>query len=481
MENKGLKIIGLFAILAIGFGRNSDSILKGCRPAVKQTEELINPKFVDETFKNFDETTRSNPSSFINNMSQKRSFIETEFEKEYYTNLRKKVEDGSLESYELAYFIINLEKLTIGFGAKNKITLRYKNTFVKTQSITAAKNSIIPKELKDILKQTKKPIDLSGTDPMKQQQQVFSYYFDNKGDERKNELFGLLTGQSLNQKQAEIISDITRRKFNATPDKYENYVLVNSDIDKKKLEVRSIYGISYNNKSTPFKGKVINNETRVIIKGVISEDLIKLCSKKNIRLVKPYSSFVKDLHIAPEKIQFVLVASENLLKLKSLFNISEEQAVKLSKDIEQIKKRDYFNLVDSKQELANTLNRIKEKGEHPVVIFNNVDNLLFGKTPSQLGITDFITCNSYKFKSTTNGYISTDYIYLNEILKSIDISKNRRFNSVDEFWNSVIKEYNIKLASNLNQKITVTAVLGTGIIGSSGYVIYLNFNKQKNN
>ncbi|WP_108807542.1 hypothetical protein [Aquimarina spinulae] len=437
MENKGLKIIGLFSLLAIGIGRNADTLFRGCG-SVARDSLIKNPDNVFDV-RNNEEVFRSIKESFINTKGDL-----TEFKKKHVAHLMKMVENGSVTMDEITEFLHNVDDLKLGFGASNKITLEYQNIFLETQSLDEAKNSIIPIELKI--------------------------------DKGKNELFGLFTGQILNQEQAVLISKITKRKFNATPNKYYNYILMNSDIDGK-VEVRTIHGIRENNTSDPFKKINISNKSKVIIKGAISKELIELCSKKNIRFIKPYSTFLKELNIIPDQIQFVLVASKNQTELKSSYKISDNQAAKLLKGIEQIEKREYFDIVNTEEKLTTVLGLIKAKGKYPVVIFNNVDNLLFGKKPSQIGISDFITCNSYRYKNTTNGYISTDFIYLEDILKSIDISKNRSFESADEFWNNVIKEYNNKLTGKLNLKITATAVIGTGVIGSGGYVIYYNINK----
>lgn len=363
----------------------------------------------------------------------------------------KKVPESSWRTFtqQLEQFGDDMDDLGRAFGDESQITVDYKNAFLESGNIVEARKAILPDELIDL------PVN-----------------------DKRNELFGLLKGMKINDEQAKALSRITKKSFSPTPERYNNYVLIES-ADESVVTVRTTKSIMQNSSTNIFNGFKVSNSTRVILKGKIDDELVKLCSDKGVRFIRYYDSFLDDINILPSNVKFIYVASKDKNTLKSLFNVSENQVDELLKTVDRIEAQPFSKLVDTEEQLLNAINQSKMAGESPVVVFNNIDNLLFGKHPNSLNISDFITCRSHGIGGVQRGHITSDFIYFDDLVQSAENAKAVTVETGEEFWFEMSVNYNLRLSRRYNQKVAVTVVVGGTVAGGGGFAIYYNTNDKK--
>lgn len=342
----------------------------------------------------------------------------------------------------------DVDKLNREFGEESPVTKKYINTFIKSKNLSYARQSLVPEELRSL------PNSL-----------------------RVNEIYGLLVGQRINRAQGKVLTQITQRVIPATPERFDNYVIV--DVSNKSTIIRTTSSILEGTASVLFTKIELGKFSRVIVKGSLRKELIEYFSKKGVQFIRSYDSFTNDLTVHSEKIRFLYVISKKKEKLRELFNTSKGQLSGLLKIVDKIESNDFSKIVDSEDQLLEALKHSRRKMETPIVVFNNIDNRIFGKTPTMLKFSDFITCHSHDITLTEFKHLTTDFIYLEDLVQSIAFAKTQNVITADEFWFEFAKKYNQLLKKRRNFETTVTVVIGSSIVGAGGFAIYYS-NSEKN-
>ncbi|WP_209400457.1 hypothetical protein [Pseudozobellia sp. WGM2] len=462
MGKKLPKIGATIILLLVGLSRCTDNVLinackKSTTKSFKKIPKSLNNK-IDDAAKVSDKFLESTYKSADNSNFEKSVFDNVNLTQGEKKLLIKSIKNSNSYSWkhfskEVSGFLNDIDELSSDFGAESTITNEFKNNFLRFKNLKYAKYRIVPEDLRHL------PIQSN-----------------------KHELFGLLKGMSLNEKQAKTLSKLTNRRITATPKRYESYVLVKS-IDENSVIINTTRGTRQNSHTNPLNGIGLQKNSKIILNAPLSKKLVHSLSNKGVKFIRTYKSFLTDIDVEPEKIKFIYVASKNKTKLKSLFNISDEQTNEIYRTVEKIGENNFNLIVENENELIFALNKAKRNKDSPVVIFNNVDNSLFGQQPAHYGISDYITCNSHNLKSLeTGGHITTDFVNFDDIVESIKTAKSMNLSNSDEFWLETINEYNLKLTQRLKTKLVVTAIAGVtggGAVGGSGFLIYHNIKSKK--
>ena len=108
----------------------------------------------------------------------------------------------------------------------------------------------------------------------------------------------------------------------------------------------------------------------------------------------------------------------------------------------------------------------------PIIVFNNKDNKLFGKSLSEYSISNVITCNSYNFGSDIF-FSSTDFIGIKDVMNSL---ANNKPKNLFEFYKEFSNRYSTFVYNDNKRLVTIVAVGSVAIGGGSGLIIYYNQN-----
>ncbi|UFH55403.1 hypothetical protein [Spirosoma sp. KNUC1025] len=337
----------------------------------------------------------------------------------------------------------DISKIEKAFGEESALAQDYHNSFVKNFSSFEARQSLLPDELIN--------------------QPTTSNAF---------ELYSLFKGLHVNEEQALLLRRLTYKPILVTPDKYNDYILIEQNGDK-------IIG-----KSTSSKVECLENNMsesidftlykRVVIKGNVSNKTMQLFSDNGIKYVRESSSLIRDIDINKSQLRFIYIASKDEKKMKDLFQLSESQAKDMAKLVEDIDTYNYTEVIEDHADLIKYMKNVK-RNERPVYIFNNINNKLFGNKIETYKIKDFITCNSYETKIPISN-TTTDFIYFEDFSYSIDKAQQSSATNAEEFWYDFTIEYNKRLARRQLQ-VSVTVTIGITTAGGGGFAIYYNAKK----
>lgn len=119
----------------------------------------------------------------------------------------------------------------------------------------------------------------------------------------------------------------------------------------------------------------------------------------------------------------------------------------------------------------------KNCGNLPVIVFNNIDNKLFGRAIESFNVQDFITCKSYGLQMRSQNHMTTDFIYFEDFTASVEKVLASLPDDAEQFWHQFSVEYGNRLAKRQNN-LTVTVVIGGATVAIGCYVI--NRSETKN-
>lgn len=298
-----------------------------------------------------------------------------------------------------------------------------------------------------------------------------------------NDLYALLMGVKLTQKQAVVLSKITKRKIGASSNKYDDYLFISSNfINDTGLKLANAFNVSTTTTSTirvPKDIKALKSFSKkgVIVDGKIDHQLAKKLSKSGFKFVSNFERLTSNLTVEPRKVKLIFVASEDQTKLSQLFEVTEDQASDLIQTISKIKDAPNSVIVDSQEALEKALLEASLNNQEHIVIFNNTEGRIFDKEVRDYNIREVITCNSYTIDNASLNTNSTDFIYVKEVINSLLETHTDESLYPDEFMYKFSLAYNMKLSERSNKTITVTVVVGVTATGGVGAIAYYNTHK----
>lgn len=350
---------------------------------------------------------------------------------------------------DLQRFTDESTELEQTFGRKSQLLEDYKSEFLHTGDIKKARQKLLPKEMIDV-----------------------------EDNPAVNEMYGLFKGVDLNQDQAKVLSKILDKDIPATSDKVRNYILMDVELGQKSY-ARTVNGKVALNTYTDLDKISVRSNSRVIVNGNLSDQYIKYWSKKGVKLIRDKHSFMQDLQTAADDLEFVFVASKDKSKLADLFDISAEQADELMPAINQLTDNKYTHLVESAEELTAQVARLKETSKKPIVVFHNSNNLLFNRKPNDLGIDEYITCNSSRILESTSGHVTTDFIYVEDMIHAVIQPRSPSAETIDDVLVNISDSYSMLLSQRQAAKIKVTLAIGVTITAPGGFAVYYNIIKEE--
>jgi len=337
------------------------------------------------------------------------------------------------------------------FGNSSKFIKSYKSIYYETGNVKEAREGLIPSELKDL---------------------------DN--NHIGHDFAPIFYERKFNKKEANLLSKLTGKYIPPTnsTDYIKDYIFITTSKNNDIL-IRSINGRVEYDIEKPLSELKINKNSQIILDGKIPTELIQKLSDKGITFVRNINTFFEDLETNPKNLKFVFVLSKNIDELVSLFNINYSKAAELIKTVEYLEKFEYIEIVNSEATLKKSISNIKNNGFKPITIFNKKDNSLFGKNPVELGLNDYITCNSFELKDyELNGKVTTDFVFLSEFVRAMEKSKSLNLENTDKYWQYFSKYYNELISEKNNQDLTVTLIIGGTLTGSAGYLLYQQLNDK---
>lgn len=172
-------------------------------------------------------------------------------------------------------------------------------------------------------------------------------------------------------------------------------------------------------------------------------------------------------------VQVIYVISRDDDKIRELLNISENQLDEAKRLFKPIYENKHIAEVESLASLEEELSKAKAKGFMPMVVFNNNENKIFGKSIALFDIP-FITCNSYRFPN--NGMLVS---FNNLTIKYINESINNIFQADPHptqinFITFLVENYNKFEETDKLKNHLILATMVTGGVGGVSLIIYSN-------
>jgi hypothetical protein len=232
-----------------------------------------------------------------------------------------------------------------------------------------------------------------------------------------------------------------------------------------------------NEKETTIIGPIeeIRRGTRetLVVKGKLSDDEIRDLNRKGIKFICDKAVFDRQRSIKDFKI--ILLYSDRVETLRSLYSIDDKQANELLQLSSEIDKRSLITKVGTEEELNKTLKDFQTKNTKPIVVFPNIDNMLFGHSMDYYNLDNVITCNSYTIPTATF-LKSTDFLDLRYVVKSI----NGTFGNCEnlfEFYRNFSINYSTYIERSNSRRIAATVVLVGATGGGVTAIVHYNNNK----
>ena len=200
---------------------------------------------------------------------------------------------------------------------------------------------------------------------------------------------------------------------------------------------------------------------KIYIDGKVDEDFAGYLRSKRITSYCNLDYLVANTEEIPREMQLILIASDDANELKSLYEVRDESSFQqLTNLILKAKIIPGVKVVGSESALNKVVAVAKQNKKTPVVIFNNKNGKLFDKEISTFGISDVLTCNSYSLNDETLYYNTTTYLYLKDVINTLESSKGftgKKFKR-DDFYNQFFARYNEVQSRRVTNKIIYTTV-----------------------
>lgn len=253
-------LLGPVFLVFIFLGRNAD-ILTGCGKSMRYTDDWGRVVNNTDNLNNFGKIHKSRKIADLEEIGilKKREIIGNK------ENL-----SGVKEFLNLMEMLENLEVdlnlLIENFGEESSIVEMYKSAAEEETNLEAIRKSLLSKEFQELK-------DLRG--------------------KVKGELYGLLNGISLNEKQAEILTEITETNICATPIEFNKYAIIEKEAIGYKIY--STQSIKYASESEVLKYMHKVSDYKLILKGEISKNIIQKYKENNTDVNYSFDAFVNNL------------------------------------------------------------------------------------------------------------------------------------------------------------------------------------------
>jgi len=459
------KIFTMVGLAIISMVKFSDDLIRGCSHSSGSVDNLLQkvgrihpprnstsleviPKVSDNTF-----ITEIEHVPSINNFSTNEHFLKDFFTKNSrFSESEKKLLSKNLQQNseqtikQLIQYETDVKKLNNAFGKDDKLLIEYHNSFKTNFNHLKARQALLPENLLNLPNNSK------------------SY-----------QLYSLFKGIPLDRQQADLLSKLTNKVITPLPDRYKNYVLLEQK--EHNIIIKTAKSMRILERGEFINNLEINRESQIILDGDFDENLIKYFSDKGVKYVRTAQSLVKNVNIETDKLNFIYVASKDKTTLKNLFQISDEQSDEMINILEKIELNPQSNLIDNESDLMQAILESKNCGNLPVIVFNNIDNKLFGRAIESFNVQDFITCKSYGLQMRSQNQMTTDFIYFEDFTASVEKVLACLPDDVEQFWQQFSVEYGNRLAKRQNN-LTVTVVIGGATVAIGCYVI--NRSETKN-
>jgi len=287
-----------------------------------------------------------------------------------------------------------------------------------------------------------------------------------------NDLYALLSGRKLNEKEAELLSELTGRIFKATKNNYDNFIYI------KKLTgdhivlntTQSTNVLSKNNFIDFLMSLRKGGQKKIVVDGKIDDYFACQLCKADIKFVRHFNTLIDDVTEKPMKTKLIFIASKNKQILGELFETKGTDEL-----MEIVYKAEHIPnsvIVDNKELLLNEISAAEKNNEKVILIFNNKDAKLFDVKIDDYKFKHIITCNSYKIRGNFS-YSSTNYLNFKDIVESLSESYTGEVQNTDDFFFSLSEIYDKKIGMRNYRNAMIGLGIGGGTTGGIGLTIYL--------
>lgn len=292
-----------------------------------------------------------------------------------------------------------------------------------------------------------------------------------------NEIYALLTGNKLNNNQAEVLSKITGRNFSASTNRFDDCILIQSNENGRFVvsttsTIKEVKGFENTLSNLNARGK------KIIFNGKIDENGAKYLNTKKVYCITEYSTFIRSTYRQVKEVEVIYIASTEEKELVGLFDISPYQAKLLAKKFNEIAGLPRTKIVSTKEMLRYELAMGRYKDRHVIVIFNNSEGTLFNESIANFNIENAITCNSYTISGNQFTWQTTNHVYISDAIKSLTEVTKLGQQSLDEFYSRFAINYNVLLANRTNSLNYATVGVASGTTATVSGVIYYNKRKK---
>jgi|GEM_PF-2861793 len=227
----------------------------------------------------------------------------------------------------------------------------------------------------------------------------------------------------------------------------------------------------------PLKELDINTRLPLVVNNISQLTAAErmILTKKGVKFLidEAYYTAMLSRHL---EVEVIYVASQDTRTMMQLMNVSEYQIDDVHKLFEPIFENQKIIKVAAYEQLQFALENCKQTGKTPIVVFNNMNNTLFGRAVSEFE-SQFITCNSYLF-GMDGRVASLDYLNIKLINQTISqiLSHSGKINELS-FFQQLNYGYvdGIRRQRNMVAMLTITGGTATG--GTASYIAYTNSNK----
>lgn len=195
---------------------------------------------------------------------------------------------------------------------------------------------------------------------------------------------------------------------------------------------------------------IIENKPRVFIQGEIDSEIAQKLSDANVKFVMKYDK----LDYEKKKIKIIFVSdNSNNSKYNLLKNASNEV--------------DNSLFIDDPLELENVLNA-KAKNEKYILIFDNNKGKIFDRDINSFNFDDAITCNSFNISENNFSCLTTDLIYIKELINALKNTSTNELVYYDDFLFKLSMNYNRIIEENQYKNTLI--IVGTSVTVGGGTI-----------
>lgn len=288
------------------------------------------------------------------------------------------------------------------------------------------------------------------------------------------DVVSLYYGTKINDRQAQLINQLTGRNIKAATGKLDDCVLL-SEVAHGDLYINttSSYDIRKLDELGPAGLRdLFTSRSRVVVDGDISDGLAGRLREAGVGFVRRFEEIVREPSPSPKRVKLIFVTSDNPEIAGRIFEGQDLNSI--MKANQTARSIPNSVVAENRSQLDNALRTLKPDEKGVVVFHDGEDGIMVDKPMGVEELAgeggDGLSCNTYKYADL--GYPTThelDFETTVEALSSTAKKYGESLVSLDDFMKTFHDSYE---RQSVIKKLYRKALIAAGTIGAAG-VVYI--------